>query len=747
MTARSPAMSAAARASSSMIWTVSTAGGSRAAAFTPAQLRDRGAAGRPGVWSPCHGAWGEDGLLPRLVAVVATFCSVSTSAINTALARLLRRAEGEDARTLVETFVDVGTLYARLSSRDDQVLFGRRGTGKTHALSFLAGSLRAQDQTAVYVDLRLLGSSGGIYSDAGISVEEAGTRLLLDALHHIYDELLENALEGPASDSAGGDQLLTRLEALGTAISQVSVIGETEQRTKTAVDAGDGTQFQVGGDLASSGPRLRAFARFNHSHRLAAEREVLLRGVARHRVHFGAVGTALRRLVPSLPGRRLWLLLDEWSHIPMHLQPLLADLLRHCVLPVPGVTVKIAAIDQRSVFQLPRNDGSYVGIELGADIAADIDLDEFMVFSNDHDRAVAFFAQLFHRHIAAISAQYPGGPSLASPSAFVSEAFVNKGAFHELVRAAEGVPRDAINIVSKAALHAGGERIAIRDVREAARTWYMMDKEAGLQAKRGARALLHWIIDRVIGQRQVRAFLLQQGSESHLIDWLYDARLLHVVKRGIASKDLAGVRFDAYALDYGCYVDLLATRRAAPRGLLRTADNTFLDVPPDDLDDRMRSAILDLAAFLDPEEESLRAMSLTRVADLPPLLPDVEFRGRAAEDHRYIDRTDDLSARLASSGWYLVIETRHGIAAVPMGKRTLRIGSSSNADIRIKHTAIAPRLAYVLCKDGTPQLVAEQGGSMYVNHRRVRGSTVLEDRDHVMLGPFDLLIVEVPDPQ
>jgi hypothetical protein len=200
---------------------------------------------------------------------------MTTSLINTALARLLRRAEGEDAHTLVTTFVDVGTLFARLSSRDDQVLFGRRGTGKTHALSFLAGSLLAKGQTAVYVDLRLLGSSGGIYADAGISVEEAGTRLLLDALHHIYDELLENALDGAARDSAAGDQLLRRLDALGTAISQVSVIGETEQRTKTAIDVDDETQLQAGADLTSSGPRLRAFARSNHSHRLAAEREVL----------------------------------------------------------------------------------------------------------------------------------------------------------------------------------------------------------------------------------------------------------------------------------------------------------------------------------------------------------------------------------------------------------------------------------------------------------------------------------------
>ena len=42
------------------------------------------------------------------------------------------------------------------------------------------------------------------------------------------------------------------------------------------------------------------------------------------------------------------------------------------------------------------------------------------------------------------------------------------------------------------------------------------------------------------------------------------------------------MRYDAYALDYGCYVDLLATSDRAPRGLLVTDDDERLDVPPDE---------------------------------------------------------------------------------------------------------------------------------------------------------------------
>lgn len=242
---------------------------------------------------------------------------LAANAINTAIARLLRRAEDEDPATLAETFVDVNTLFASLSSRDSQVVYGRRGTGKTHALKYLAETLRAKGETVVYLDLRMLGSSGGIYADAGISVEEAGTRLLLDVLQTTYDELVEQAFTGAANNGKEGDLLLSRLDTFGDSLGKVEIVGETEQRESASADSSRGS------DIGLEAPRLGAFARVHEGQRLAAEREVVMRGVARHRVHFGSVGTALRKLVPALPGKRLWLIMDEWSHVPMHLQPLL----------------------------------------------------------------------------------------------------------------------------------------------------------------------------------------------------------------------------------------------------------------------------------------------------------------------------------------------------------------------------------------------------------------------------------------
>ena len=153
---------------------------------------------------------------------------MATAPINAALARLLRRAEAEDPERLAETFVDVGPLFARLSSRDNQIIFGRRGTGKTHALAYLAQRLRGDGDTVVSVDLRLIGSNGGIYNDAGVPLAEASTRLLLDVLGRLHEDLVDQVLENVDSSADITGQTMSLLDRLAEAITEVAVVGEVE---------------------------------------------------------------------------------------------------------------------------------------------------------------------------------------------------------------------------------------------------------------------------------------------------------------------------------------------------------------------------------------------------------------------------------------------------------------------------------------------------------------------------------------
>ena len=259
--------------------------------------------------------------------------------------------------------------------------------------------------------------------------------------------------------------------------------------------------------------------------------------------------------------------------------------------------MKIAAIEQRSNFKTGSH-SDYTGIEVGADASADVDLDDYMVFDNNADRAVEFFKELVFRHY---KSEATPKPDFDGADGLVQAAFTQQNAFEDFVKAAEGVPRDAFNVLSIAAPRNMNDKISIPTVRVAARTWYQRDKFGAIRSNPDAQDLLHWIIDEVIAHRRARAFLLKSNTRHPLIDALFDARLLHVMKRSISGQEEPGVRYDAYKLDYGCYVDLLATVKAPTHQLFETEGDdeevgATVKVPTDDYR-AIRRAVLDLAEF------------------------------------------------------------------------------------------------------------------------------------------------------
>lgn len=520
--------------------------------------------------------------------------------LNRAFVQLPKRADQVDEpSTLVNTFVDTGFLLTQLKSHDHQVIYGRRGTGKTHALASLAEMARREGDVAVYLDLRTIGSTGGIYGDAAIPFSERGTRLLADTLAALHDELLSRAVE--RAEKADLSQWGPLLDRLAQEITRVSIVGTIERSSSATAseDQSNSSKFEASLNKSPNFEYTHNAAQSSNRH---SEERTTESGTTRHRIHFGALSRVLGDTVKLLAGRRLWLILDEWNHIPIELQPYLADLLRRSVLPVRGITLKIGSIEHRSRFRLI-TDSDYIGLELGADIAADINLDDFMVFGNDAERAKEFFRELLYKHVAAkielsTLQEFRGNP-LASSLRLEQLGFTQAIAFDEFVRSAEGVPRDAINIICQAAFRAGEGSISVNDIRSAAKTWYQRDKEAAVSAHPRAHTLLHWIINEVIAHRRVRAFLLQSDVRHPLIETLFDARVLHVLKKNVSAKDRPGVRFHVYALDYGCYVDLISTVRAPEIVLpqLHPASAAqFEAVPPDDYRS-IRGAILELDRF------------------------------------------------------------------------------------------------------------------------------------------------------
>jgi Cdc6-like AAA superfamily ATPase len=519
--------------------------------------------------------------------------------LNEAFIKLVHRAEQNSRENLVSTFVDTGSLQPLLTSRNHTILYGRRGTGKTHALAYLSETVRSSGEVCVSLDLRTIDSSGSLYSDPGFSPSEKALRLLSDVITAIAQELTKEAIY--LSDTVGLDlgNIGSQIDRLSDSVRDLRVAGEI--KTARSVE-------RVSTDKATSGAELRVGPKeqsVSISGGGEAAQEIKekvseeFQGTPVLHIEFGEVADCLRKIVDCLGGRRLWIIIDEWSVIPLELQVYLADLLRRTCFSIPKVIGKIAAIEHRSSVYIQKLGGGYIGFEPGADISIAVSLDDFLVFDNDREKSRSFFQSLIHKHVVAELTEADVEDIPQSVDSFISASFSSAAAFDELVRAAEGVPRDAFNILGLAAQRSGSEKIQMETVREAARSWYERDKEQAVRANQSLQDLLDWIINEVIGVRKARAFLIAVGIPKVPIDRLFDERILHVLKKNISSAEGGGLRYDVYKLDFGCYVHLMKGA-SAPQGLLpfdgESEGTAFVEVPPDDYRS-IRRAILDIEDF------------------------------------------------------------------------------------------------------------------------------------------------------
>lgn len=351
----------------------------------------------------------------------------------------------------------------------------------------------------------------------------------------MHDVLLNYAVD--LAEELDLSKIGPKLDDFADAISTLQIVGGVEATEENQIGALNQTDVQLGLELSKTpGGKLSVHSKDQASH--SEKKSVKLTGEQRFYLKFGAIQSSLRSIIESLGGREVWILLDEWSEIPLDLQPYLADLLRRCVIPIRKITLKIAAIEHRCNFII-RYPGEYLGIEVGADARGDVNLDDFMVFDNDSGRSLRFFSALLFKHYRATEGLAPNeGPQ--TPDAFVHDAFTQITAFEEFVRAVEGVPRDAVYLASVAARRAYNRAISVQDVRAAARDWFLRDKSSILRADAKLEQLLQWIVNEVIAHRRARAFLLKSNQREILIDTLFDSRLLHVLKKNISSHDNPG---------------------------------------------------------------------------------------------------------------------------------------------------------------------------------------------------------------
>ena len=510
--------------------------------------------------------------------------------IKDVLLKMPLRADKWEEEALVQTFVGVGPLITILQGVNNQILFGRRGTGKTHVLKYLKSVLEKNEDCCVYIDIREIGSTGSIYSDTAIPIEQRTVRLFTDILQEIRNQMVSFVVKSDKNKEMYLSEMTPLLDGLCEFLNNRTITGNVKMEKQKQHNASDETERNL---TISEKPSYTHTSSTNNSQ---MEYEgVVEEGTFIDYMDFSSVIRIIKEILDLINPHKLWLLFDEFSELDNELQIMLSDMFRRVLCPLKNCIFKIAAIEHRSDFKRQIDNKNYYGLELGADVST-CNLDDFMVFGNNHAQSLMFFRELIFQHINSI---LPNEDKLTDSNEMVKQLFTQETAFEELVQAAEGVPRDAFNILVKAIIEDYSNKVSVPNIRKAAKNWYNEDKQNPILSYEGAMTLLSWIIDNVINKRHARAFLLRNDVKYNIINFLYDSRILHIIKQNISSRDKPGMKFNAYSIDYGCYVDLINTARS-PLGLfeeeMEDGSSEFVKVPKEDYRS-IRRAILNMDEF------------------------------------------------------------------------------------------------------------------------------------------------------
>ena len=422
--------------------------------------------------------------------------------VAVAINALERRAERQDNDlTLYNTYVDCGVL-AELSETESQVIYGRRGVGKTHLLHFHRHTCSLKQRRAPYFifDCQRLGSGTATISpDANV----VGRNYAFEFLNEL------------------GTRLFGYVETLK--------LGETKQtHAQEAILAFVDHIYSKDGsfDCRNLSSTFRTFC----SH---AEIE------------------------------RIYIGLDEFVSVPQAAQPIFAHILKQIFASDKRVVFKIAAVTFQTNLYAEVN-GQQVGMEIGADVFSDIDLDSYFLWDENRDAVMAFLSQVLYNHLGELLGWNLMCPPAEKRSHVISFFFTQEKCLQELVRASEGNCRDLLNILRLAYSEfrrGTGEKIGIDHVITAAKAWYRNAKLSNLSPNTRDEEFLNALIQDVIKNKKSRSFMVGYQDARHpLLVRLLNLRLLHRMRTTWAHPDRPGEPYHVFTIDYGCYAELKGTR-------------------------------------------------------------------------------------------------------------------------------------------------------------------------------------------
>jgi hypothetical protein len=423
-------------------------------------------------------------------------------------------------------YVEIGDHLSRVKSEQHQVVFGRRGSGKSCLLVHFHRHRSPGTGFSVYV------SADEVKT---LSYPDLLIRLLLIILKAtpVRAKLWERirGRQPLRSEIRGLQELLDRADT--------QQVREDRGRTREITAKGGGRSGPT--ELTLTAGRTDTYARSSEF------REEKLDYLERHLRDFkDAITTALAR-----SGSRGTLIVDDFYLVHPSVQPDVIDYL-HRLVRGTDLYLKVGTVRHRT--SLARQNGQTIGVELYQDVEA-IDLDHTFEDVDATHRYLADMRDSMGREVGIKKA---------------TEEYLSTEGLFALTLASGGVPRDYLTIfveAVKAARDGGASKWLTPKwiYKGAARVSYrtkltQLRDDAGADAT-ALEPVFQDLLAFCLEEKKKTAFLVSQQEarerpqEHELIKQLMDFKLIHVVEPDTSAASGREGRYEAYSLDFAFFME------------------------------------------------------------------------------------------------------------------------------------------------------------------------------------------------
>jgi hypothetical protein len=511
---------------------------------------------------------------------------------------------------------------SELDTSDWQVIYGRRGTGKTHLLKSFQEFVRqrslepASSQTELIFyfsahDFRVseedLPEASKARSYFQVFLDQLSTKIL-----DYVDEITSNAslLNRLIGDSTAKRERVEELALrIGLAAQYGDAVGSLSNgnttREKTASSARtkkSGASGGVGLGLAASGGS--GALSISAKGEAAAEHHEADKAVTTFSEHthprFDKVKSLLLSLIDLISVERVFILIDEWPLLDptglTRVQPEFANLLKKIFSGSGRVSVKLATNRFQTRLSYRDDARGMVGLETDADIFEAVNLDHALLQERELQ---SFYETMLFKRLCVCSPEFSilmlrpafwkgnsGGLKAITPNdvpeGFIETIFRDKTAFVELTKGCEGIPRDFLELFNrlvKKSLYSS-DKWTLRQVREAIReskiSSYLSDLEYNSPSYRLLNISLRSIVLKT-GRREFSIHIDDYNTFSVILEVLLEKRIIHeypVARIPDEHRD----KFKVYLIDYGYCLDWVGYYQSDLDSIFGSDTLTYRDI-------------------------------------------------------------------------------------------------------------------------------------------------------------------------